>query len=450
MNKMLKSMKFGKNAFLRIRNSRTPRRLFLTEAYQCQEAWNRRLESPILQQLKPADFYLELESKYNNVGKVSALDIDIFANIANEKSEGNELMDLLYKLRMSAEACNILDSTHHAVIRFFLKHNNIDDLFEILNDRLNYGIFPDHYCYNMLMNKFIKDKNFASAAKVAGLLMLQEDSAHPLCNVLSIYSCHKYLENPSDWKIPEVKEDDTTEEIKVRVPYLRNPYFDDHFDLVDPLKIVGKTLVFQGKQMDNSLGRTCQLRGMILYQKYAKAKELINKWLIEIKEDIVHEEVFDLIKKDNANIPEDQITEEFKDLQIVIDTLKNYNLHKENLIERIENEVKSAVDQYAETDISEQKEIFLEWERIREEILKQQQILLDKQLRLENIQKIKEELEKKERLLTFFENEEKIELEIEKKQEIIKEEDERLARKPKVIQKLNRLVEEEAYTPPTI
>lgn len=447
---MLKSMKFGKNAFLRIRNSRTPRRLFLTEAYQCQEAWNRRFESSILQQLKLPDFYMELESKYNNVGKVSAVDIDMFANIVSEKSEGNELMDMLYKLRMSAEACNILDSTHHAVIRFFLKHNNIDDLFEILNDRLNYGIFPDHYCYNMLMNKFIKDKNFASAAKVAGLLMLQEDFAHPICNALSVYSCHKYLENPSDWKIPEVKEDDTTEEIKVRVPYLRNPYFDDHFDLVDPLKIVGKTLVFQGKQMDNSLGRTCQLRGMILYQKYVKAKELINKWLIEIKEDIVHEEVFDLIKKDNANIPEDQITEEFKDLQIVIDTLKNNNLHKENLIERIENEVKSAVDQCAETDISEQKEIFLEWERIREETLKQQQILLDKQLRLQNIQKIKEELEKRERLLTFFENEEKIELEIEKKQEIIKEEDERVARKPKALKKLNRLVEEQAYTPPTI
>ncbi|KAI4485588.1 hypothetical protein M0802_012710 [Mischocyttarus mexicanus] len=450
MNKMLKSMKFGKNAFLRIRNSRTQRRLFLTEAYQCQEAWNRRLESPILQQLKAPDLYLELESKYNNVGKVSALDIDIFANIVNEKSEGNELIDLLYKLRMSAEACNILDSTHHAVVRFFLKHNNIDDLFEVLNDRLNYGIFPDHYCYNILMNKFIKDKNFVSAAKVAGLLMLQEDSAHPLCNILSIYSCHKYLENSSDWKIPEVKVDDTKEEIKIRVPYIRNPYFDDHFDLVDPLKIVGKTLVFQGKQMDNSLGRTCQLRGMILYQKYTKAKQLINKWLINIKEDIVHEEIFDLIKQDNANIPEDQVTEEFKDLLIVIDTLKNNNLHKENLIERIENEIKFAVDQCTETDINEQNKIFVEWERIREETLKEQQMLLDKQLRFEKIQKMKEELEKKERLLTFFENEEKIELEIERKQEIVKQEDEKLAKNPKIVKKLNKLVEQDVYIPPTI
>ncbi|KAL2747364.1 hypothetical protein V1477_004056 [Vespula maculifrons] len=450
MNKMLKSMKFGKNAFLKLRNSRTQKRLFLTEAYQCQEAWDRRLDSPILQQIKPADLYFELESKFNNVGKVSAIDIDIFANVIKDKLQGNELIDLLHKLRLSSEACNILESTHHAVIRFFLSHNNIDDLFEILNDRLNYGIFPDYFCYNILMDKFIKDKDFASAAKVAGLLMLQEDSGHPISNALSVYSCHRYLENPSDWKIPEIKEDDSKEEIKVRVSYIRNPYFDDHFDLIDPLKIVGKTLVFQGRHMNNSLGRTCQLRGMILYQKYDKARELINKWLTEINEEIVHEEVFDLIKQDNANIPEDQVTEDLKNLQVLLDTLKNKDLHKENFLERIENEVKSAVNQCIETDISQQKEIFLEWEKNREVTLKEQQTLLDKQLRLENIKKMKEELEKKERLLTFFENEEKIELEIEKKQEIVRKEDEKLAKKPHIVKKLKKLVEQEVYIPPNI
>ncbi|XP_046833219.1 28S ribosomal protein S27, mitochondrial-like [Vespa crabro] len=450
MNKMLKSMKFGKNAFLILRNSRIQKKLFLTEAYQCQEAWDRRLDSPILQQIKPVDLYLELESQFNNVGKFNAIDVDIFANIIKEKLHKDELIDLLYKLRLSAEACNILESTHHAVIRFFLSHNNIDDLFEVLNDRLNYGIFPDYFCYNILMNKFIKEKDFASAAKVAGLLMLQEDSGHPISNALSVYSCHRYLENPNDWKIPEIKGDDSQEEIKIRVRYIRNPYFDDHFDLVDPLSIVGKTLVFQGKHMNNSLGRTCQLRGMILYKKYDKARELVNKWLTEVNEAIVHEEVFDLIKQDNANIPEDQVTEDLKNLQVLLDTLKNKDLHKENLLERIENEVKSAVDQCTETDISQQKETFLEWERIRAVTLKEQQALLDKQLRLENIKKMKEELEKKERLLTFFENEEKIELEIERKQEILKQEDEKLAKKPYIVKKLKKLVEQEVYIPPNV
>lgn len=82
--------------------------------------------------------------------------------------------------------------------------------------------------------------------------------------------------------------------------------------------------------------------------------------------------------------------------------------------------------------------------------MKEQQTLLDKQLRLENIKKMKEELEKKERLLTFFENEEKIELEIEKKQEIVRKEDEKLAKKPHIVKKLKKLVEQEVYIPPNI
>lgn len=82
--------------------------------------------------------------------------------------------------------------------------------------------------------------------------------------------------------------------------------------------------------------------------------------------------------------------------------------------------------------------------------MKEQQALLDKQLRLENIKKIKEELEKKERLLTFFENEEKIELEIERKQDIVKQEDEKLAKKPHIVKKLKKLVEQEVYVPPNI
>ncbi|KAK2589336.1 hypothetical protein KPH14_007884 [Odynerus spinipes] len=447
---MIKSIKFGRNVFLGIKNGRAQRRLFLTEAYQCQEAWNRRFDSPILQQVKPTDMFFELDSKFNNMGKVGAVDIDIFANTVREEFQVDELLDLLHRLRLSVETSNTLKSTHHAVIRFLLQHNRINDLLDVLDDRLNYGIFPDYFCYNILMDKFIKEKNFALAAKTAALLMLQEDNGHPISNALSVYSCHRYLENPDDWKKPKAKEDDSTEEIKVRVRYLRNPYFDDHFDLIEPLQIVGKTLAFQGKHMDNSLGRTCQLRGMILHKKYDKARNLVDQWLAKVNEEIVHEEVLDLIKKDNTHIPEDQITEDLKNLQVQLDKLRSSNLHKENLLERIENEVKSAVAHYAETDILQQQESFLEWEKIRESTLKEHQALLDKELRLQNIEKMKKELEKKERILTFFENEEKIELEIEKKREMIRQEDEKLAKCPKKIKALQKLVEQEVYVPPNI
>lgn len=447
---MIKSIKFGRNIFLGIKNARAQKRLFLTEAYQCKEAWNRRLDSPILRNVKPVDMYFELESKFNNTGKVSAIDIDIFANTVREEFQIDELLDLIHKLRLSVETTNTLTSTHHAVVRFLLEHNRTSDLFEVLNDRLNYGIFPDYFCYNILMDTFIKEKNFALAAKVAALLMLQEDIGHPISNALSLYSCHRYLENPDDWKIPEVETDDSTEEIKVRVRYLRNAYFDDHFDLIDPLHIVGKTLAFQGKNIDNSLGRTCQLRGLILYKKYNTARELIDTWLVKVNEEIIHEEVLDLIKTDNKHIPEDQMSEDLKNLQIQLDNLTSSNLHKENLLERIENEVKLAVEQHEETDIFLQQKSFLEWEKTRKLTLKKHQALLDKELRLQNIEKIKKDLAEKEKILTFFENEEQIELEIERKQEKIKQENERIAKCPIKVKKLQKLVQQEAYVPPSL
>lgn len=449
---MIRSIKLGRNVFLGTKNVRPHKRLFLTEAYRCQEEWDRRFDSPILQKVKPTDMFFSLDANFNNKGKASAVDIDIFANTIKEAFQIDELLDLLHRLRLSVETSNTLVSTHHAVIRFLLQHDRINELMEVLDDRLNYGIFPDYFCYNILMDTFIKKKDFVSAARIAGLLMLQEDAGHQISNALSIYSCHKYLENPVDWKPPEIKKDEGEyeEEVKVRVNYLRNPYFDDHFDLVDPLQIVGKTLAFQGKYMDNSLGRTCQLRGMILHRKYDKALKLVDTWLTNINQEIVHEEVLNLIAQDKSHIPEDQITEDFKNLQTQLDKLKSSDLNKENLLERLEKEVNAAVECHAETDILEQKKSFVEWERTRQIVLKEQQALIDKEMRLAKIQQIKEELKRKEQLLTFFENEEKIDLEIEKKQTLIKQEDEKLAKEPKKLKALAKLIQQEVYVPPQV
>jgi hypothetical protein len=57
----------------------------------------------------------------------------------------------------------------------------------------------------------------------------------------------------------------------VRVKYLRNPYFDDHFDLRDPKLLVGKTLATLGTTFQDTIGWTYQLVGWGLYQKWDKA-----------------------------------------------------------------------------------------------------------------------------------------------------------------------------------
>lgn len=369
---MLKTLRFSHRLCRVHRGSKDPvtrvqRRLFLSEAYRCEEAWSRRLESPLLRKIDPASMIVQLDQKYGSVGKVSAVDIDIFVNSITDDLYVDEVIKILHNLRQSVETTNILDSTHHAVIRYFLQHNYIQELLEVLNDRLNYGIFPDYFDYNILMDHFINRKDYTSAAKVASLVMLQEDADHPVTNALCLYACHRYLENPDEWKKPEIPVD-TSEEVKVRVGYLRNPYFDDHFDLTDPRDLVGKTLNFQGKHRTDAIGRSCQLRGLILYKKYDDVLNLIKKWL-ETQDKIVYEEVFELISKDNSGL-QDQDAEKFKLVEAQLSVLKEKQNLKESFIEAIENLIKAAINEEAEKDISKQcqvinidkkKEFFLEF-----------------------------------------------------------------------------------------
>lgn len=328
----------------------------MSQAYHCEDAWARRLESPLLQRIENATMFVELEQRFANVGKVSAVDVDIFVNSITEGSYADETMRILHILRQSTETTGTLDSTHHAVIRYFWQHGYVKELHEILNDRLNYGVFPDHFCYNLLMDDFVKKRDYASAAKIASLAMLQEDTDHPITNALSIYACHKYLENPDDWKKPEVQED-TSEEVKVRVSYLKNPFFDDHFDLADPRDLVGKTLSFQGAHRADALGRTCQLRGLILYKKYDQVLELTKEWLERIKEKIVYEEVFELISKDNSAIQDQAASEQLKVVEGQLSVLKGKQNHKENLIGVMEDIIRSAVKEETDNDIAKQCQV---------------------------------------------------------------------------------------------
>lgn len=445
---MLKTLRFSHRLCGRSRNV-TQRRLFLSEAYRCDEAWNRRLESPLLQKIEPTTMFVELEQRYGRQGKVNAVDVDIFVNSITDDLYVNEVIKILHNLRQSTETSNTLGSTHHAAIRYFLRHDFIEELHEVLNDRLNYGVFPDYFDYNVLMDHFIKRKDYASAAKIASLVMLQEDPGHPITNAFCIYACHKYLENPDDWKKPEILQDTSKEEIKVRVRYLRNPYFDDHFDLIDPRDLVGKTLSFQGKHRTDALGRTCQLRGLILYKKYDDVLKLIKEWLETMQEKIVYEEIFELISKDNSNLREEDL-EKFQLVEASLSLLKKKPNLKENLIEIMENLIQVAIKEEAEKDIAKQCQTYSDWERTRVLMLEIQMKAIERERRIINIEKMKKELKEREQLLTYFDNEEALELQIERMQESERKEDERVRNMHKSEKKLRALITAESYVPPDI
>ena len=241
----------------------------------------------------------------------------------------------------------------------FIQIGETEELLEILNDRLNYGIFCDYFCYNLLMDHFIKKQDYGSAAKVASFMMLQEEFEHPISNALAIYSCHKYLENPDTWEAvdPATLVEEPKEEIKIRVHYLRNPYFDDHFDLWKPSDLVGKTLFLIGQTMNNTLGRSCHLRGLVLYKKYANAIALIKKWNEDKMKEIVYKDVLSLIKKDVPEIFGEEVTEDVKELQQLLLELEKQDLCQANLNNDIESLVKTAVETFSQDDIAKQSKV---------------------------------------------------------------------------------------------
>ena len=72
----------------------------------------------------------------------------------------DELEDLLHRLRLTSNAGHLLPSTSHSLVRAFLAAGQEDSLLRLLNDRLNYGIFPDHWAANIMMDTFLKNQKY--------------------------------------------------------------------------------------------------------------------------------------------------------------------------------------------------------------------------------------------------------------------------------------------------
>lgn len=308
-------------------------RYFLSDAYKCTEAWENRLKSPILQKIRPDLFYYDLDRKFQQRGKICAVDLDIFVNTIKDNKLLNEVSDLVHKMRLTAETSNTLASTSHAVIRHHLdfSDNDFENLIYILDDRLSYGIFLDSYTANLCLDKLIKMKNYRMAAKVSTFLMLQENFENPINRVLSLYACYKYLEDPQPFddliknqqsesdlanEIAEAmraadpkagkkqKKRDKKEEIRVRINFLRNPYFDDHFDLRNSHHLVGKTFLAISQHLDNdSIGNSVKLLGYSFYEKYSDGIKFIES----LNNNQLYKDAVDIAKKQLEQVQQQKI-----------------------------------------------------------------------------------------------------------------------------------------------
>lgn len=328
-------------------------RTFLSKSYSLNDEWNTRLNSSILEKVKVDTFYYDLEHKFQQQGKISAIDLDIYANKVEDGNHADELADLIHKFRMTEETSNALDSTGHAVVRNFLQFDQSEFLLQILNDRISYGVYLDNFTANLALNKFIESKDYSSAAKIATFLMLQEDLDKPITKLLSLYACYKDLQSPTT-VVEEVKEEvapvekskKKKEEIKIRVGFLRNEFFDDHFDIRDNNHLIGKTLTMIGKQLDGPIGNGFTILGLCLYQKYSEAAKYIEK------NQAVHKEILDLITENLT-----KITSEDEDYKKCVTLLPNLPAQTGSLDEEISSLIKEAVSKFEKDEIDQQKEV---------------------------------------------------------------------------------------------
>lgn len=391
---------------------------FLSKEYKCTEAWNNMNSSPVFNKINIHDFYNVLDQNYSSKGVLSAIDVDIFANAIKDQGHLEELKDLLHKLRTTAETGNMLESTQQATVRNFMEFGDVKELVEILKDPLNFGVFLDDYTANMLLDKLLTLNNYELAARVASLVMLQEEFNHELTCALCQYACYKYITTytptPSEPAPPEEK-NKKVEEIKIRVKFIRNPFFDDHFDIKDTLLLSGKTLAWISERADNNLNNNLQIIGWLKYKKYDKLAAFSQK-LSNEKSFKVYKEVIEVLEKENA-----VIEAEFKPiLENCMSTLSKAEQNTEaSLEETLKNAIENAINKTHKNDVSQQKQLFESWAKLREQKLQEQAQRLDRARRIQLIQQKQNEMQEQEQKLWFFENEDKIDLEIEEKEKLV-------------------------------
>ena len=120
---------------LRLRAPRLGTRNLVSAAFHCREDWAARLTSPIFQRIKLGEFFVDLDRKFTNEYRGSAVDVDIFAQVvtiithdhryyhpcppqaAATPAECEQMEELLYKLRRTPHTIFSPPSTNHGAIR---------------------------------------------------------------------------------------------------------------------------------------------------------------------------------------------------------------------------------------------------------------------------------------------------------------------------------------------